>query len=66
MTIVARSRRLSVSLDGAQYPMTLNSLTAGCNQKKLEVQRVLEFFGQEAVAKVVRESPKLVEPGAAP
>jgi hypothetical protein len=42
------------------------AVTAGCNRKKLEVQRVLEFFGQEAVAKVVRESPKLVEPGVAP
>jgi hypothetical protein len=26
------------------------------------VQKVLEFFGQEAVARVVRDSPKLVEP----
>ena len=42
------------------------AVAAGCNRKKLEVQRVLEFFGQEAVAKVVRESPKLVEPGVAP
>jgi hypothetical protein len=33
-----------------------------CNGKKLEIQRVLEFFGQEAVAKVVRESPRLHEP----
>src|SRR5260221_540722 len=33
-----------------------------CNEKKLEVQKVLEFFGQEAVARVVRESPKLHEP----
>ena len=33
-----------------------------CNNKKLEVQKVLEFFGQEAVARVVRESPKLHEP----
>jgi hypothetical protein len=33
-----------------------------CNSKKLEVQKVLEFFGQEAVARVVRESPKLHEP----
>jgi hypothetical protein len=39
---------------------------ASCNGKKLEVQRVLEFFGQEEVARVVRESPKLVEPAAAP
>lgn len=33
-----------------------------CNEKKLDVQRVLEFFGQEAVARVVRESPKLIDP----
>lgn len=33
-----------------------------CNEKKLEVQKVLEFFGQEAVARVVRDSPKLHEP----
>jgi hypothetical protein len=33
-----------------------------CNTKKLEVQKVLEFFGQDAVARVVRESPKLHEP----
>lgn len=32
--------------------------------RKLEVQKVLEFFGQEAVARVVRESPKLVDPAA--
>lgn len=36
-----------------------------CNKKKLEVQKVLEFFGQEAVARVVRESPKLHEPKSA-
>jgi hypothetical protein len=33
-----------------------------CNDFKLEIQRVLEFFGQEAVARVVRESPKLTSP----
>jgi hypothetical protein len=33
-----------------------------CNTKKLEVQKVLEFFGQDAVARVVHESPKLHEP----
>ncbi|HEY2512836.1 MAG TPA: hypothetical protein VGI39_18345 [Polyangiaceae bacterium] len=32
------------------------------NDQKLRIQTVLEFFGQEAVARVVRESPKLVEP----
>ncbi len=38
------------------------TLTQNCNQYKLKVQEVLEFFGQEAVARVVRESPKLHEP----
>jgi hypothetical protein len=39
-----------------------NAVTRACNDKKLEVQKVLEFFGQEAVARVVKESPRLVEP----
>jgi len=43
-----------------------NTVIASCNSKKLEVQKVLEFFGQEAVARVVRESPKLHEPSAPP
>ncbi len=42
------------------------AVQTSCNGKKLEVQKVLEFFGQEAVARVVRESPKLVEPAVAP
>ncbi len=33
-----------------------------CNDKKLEVQQVLEFFGQDAVARVVKASPKLHDP----
>jgi hypothetical protein len=33
-----------------------------CNDKKLEVQQVLEFFGQEAVGAVVKASPKLHDP----
>lgn len=33
-----------------------------CNQKKLEVQRVLEFFGPEVVGRVVQDSPKLIVP----
>jgi hypothetical protein len=37
-----------------------------CNTKKLEVQSVLEFFGIEAVQKVVRDSPKLIDPSAPP
>jgi hypothetical protein len=37
-------------------------LAKTCNGEKLRVQVVLEFFGQEAVARVVKDSPKLVEP----
>jgi hypothetical protein len=33
-----------------------------CNDKKLEVQQILEFFGQERVARVVKASPKLHDP----
>jgi hypothetical protein len=33
-----------------------------CNTRKLDVQKVLEFFGQDAVAKVVHDSPRLHEP----
>jgi hypothetical protein len=33
-----------------------------CNDKKLEVQQVLEFFGQDAVSRVVKTSPKLHDP----
>jgi hypothetical protein len=39
-----------------------NGVTRTCNERKLHVQRVLEFFGQEAVARVVHDSPKLIEP----
>ena len=38
------------------------SVVKSSNEQKLRIQTVLEFFGQEAVARVVRESPKLVEP----
>ena len=40
------------------------AVIAACNEKKLGIQKVLEFFGQETVARVVRDSPKLVEPQA--
>lgn len=40
---------------------TQQDLVRVTNAQKLRVQSVLEFFGQEAVAKVVRDSPKLVE-----
>lgn len=33
-----------------------------CNEKKLEVQQILEFFGRDAVARVVKASPKLTDP----
>ena len=37
------------------------AVVASCNGKKLEVQQVLEFFGQEAVRSVVQASPRLVD-----
>src|SRR5579871_2189680 len=37
-----------------------------CNSKKLEVQQILEFFGQDTVARVVKASPKLHDPSGAP
>ena len=40
---------------------TQQNLTRSCNDEKIKVQRVLEFFGQEVVARVVHDSPKLVE-----
>lgn len=40
---------------------TQHSLTRATNEQKLRVQAVLEFFGQEAVARVVKASPKLVD-----
>ena len=39
-----------------------SAATGACNQAKLQVQEVLEFFGQEKVAQVVETSPKLSEP----
>ncbi|HEY3359352.1 MAG TPA: hypothetical protein VGQ83_39245 [Polyangia bacterium] len=41
-----------------------SQLAYACNRKKVEIQEILQFFGQEAVAKVVKESPKLHEPPA--
>jgi hypothetical protein len=41
------------------------AVVKGCNDKKLTVQQILEFFGQDAVARVVKESPKLHDPGGA-
>jgi hypothetical protein len=41
-------------------------VTKACNDRKLTVQQILEFFGQEAVARVVKASPRLHEPDGAP
>jgi hypothetical protein len=38
------------------------SLIKTCNDKKLEIQQVLEFFGRDKVASVVKASPKLHDP----
>ncbi len=40
------------------------AVVTACNQRKLKIQAVLEFFGQEAVARVVSESPRLIDPSA--
>jgi hypothetical protein len=37
------------------------TVVAACNSKKLETQKILEFFGRDVVAQVVKESPKLHE-----
>jgi hypothetical protein len=41
---------------------TQQGVVRSSNEQKLRVQQVLEFFGQEAVARVVEQSPKLVVP----
>jgi hypothetical protein len=46
----------------AQRGNEQQAVMKACNDRKLEIQRVLEFFGQETVARVVRESPKLTSP----
>lgn len=38
------------------------NLIKTCNDKKLEIQQVLEFFGRDKVASVVKASPKLHDP----
>ncbi len=37
-------------------------IASACNNRKLDIQKVLEFFGQEAVARVVQASPRLHDP----
>ncbi len=48
--------------ESQQLVVEQQTVLKSCNDKKLEVQHILEFFGQEAVAKVVQESPKLHDP----
>jgi hypothetical protein len=57
---IARVKQVMEEQVASQY-----ALTNACNEQKLRVQEVLEFFGQEAVARVVKESPKLHEPSGA-
>ncbi len=47
-----------------QQAQDQQAVAAGCNQRKLDIQKVLEFFGQEAVARVVQASPRLHDPSA--
>lgn len=54
---IARVKQQMEERVAAQY-----ALTQSCNDWKLRVQEVLEFFGQEAVARVVEQSPKLHAP----
>jgi hypothetical protein len=54
---IARAKKIMEDQVSSQY-----ALTQRCNDEKLRTQEVLEFFGQEAVARVVKESPKLHEP----
>lgn len=53
-------RRLRGSVD--EKVAVQKSLAESCNRRKLEVQQVLEFFGRDTVARVVRDSPKLHSP----
>jgi hypothetical protein len=55
-------RRLRAKME--QQVQQQQGIAAACNGRKLEIQRVLEFFGQEAVARVVQASPRLHDPSA--
>jgi hypothetical protein len=63
---VARVQKLEAEIAEIRGLMELQvstqqGLTRASNAEKLRVQAMLEFFGQEAVARVVKASPKLVE-----
>jgi len=57
-------RRLRARME--QQAQHQQGIAASCNGRKLEIQRVLEFFGQEEVARVVQASPRLHDPSAKP
>lgn len=63
----ARIEKLNQEIAGLRQKMQAaiddqQAATRACNQAKLSVQEVLEFFGMEAVAQIVKDSPKLHEP----
>ncbi|MEI6667000.1 MAG: hypothetical protein WCP29_02505 [Acidobacteriota bacterium] len=53
-------RQLRVVMDARVQEQ--QAVTRACNDRKLSTQQILEFFGQEAVARVVAASPKLRGP----
>jgi uncharacterized small protein (DUF1192 family) len=55
-------RRLRAQME--QQVRQQQGITTACNTRKLDIQKVLEFFGQEAVARVVQASPRLHDPSA--
>jgi chromosome segregation ATPase len=55
-------RKLRARMDQVQRQQ--QGIAASCNARKLDIQKVLEFFGQEAVARVVHASPRLHDPSA--
>jgi hypothetical protein len=55
-------RRLRARME--QQVRQQHGIAAACNARKLDIQQVLEFFGQEAVARVVQASPRLHDPSA--
>lgn len=55
-------RKLRARMEQVQQQQ--QAIAVACNTRKLDIQKVLEFFGQEAVARVVQASPRLHDPSA--
>lgn len=53
-----RQLRLVMQQRVAEQQLVIKS----CNEKKLQIQQILEFFGREEVERVVKASPRLVDP----